>query len=139
MKHEIPVRITVVEPLANVTMMVQRGKNELLPPGQTSPDGLSFDFKITVDLAAGDPNFLGPFTQGPKSARFIYVNSGTYAGQHQTGWGRRAKLSLMNVTREQVNQILAKRGSRLETSINGVGADGGPTCATVKGLQWKVV
>src|SRR5687768_5923267 len=119
MKQEIPVRIKVMAPLAGVTMMIQRGKDELLPPAKTSRELLLFEFEIVADVSRGAPNFLGPFAQGPRDARFIYVNSGTYAGQQDTGWARRAKISLMSVTREQIEQVAAKPGSRLEASMKG--------------------
>ena len=138
MKHEVQIRIVVVAPLAGVSMMVQEGKDKLLPPTNSSDDLLLFEFPINVDLSSGSPNFLGKFAQGPKDARFVYVNSGTYAGEHHSCWGRRAKISLMTVTREQIEQAIAD-GSVIETRFPGVGRDGGPTCASVKGLEWKVV
>lgn len=138
MKHNITVRVTVKQPLQSVVMKVQRGKDELLDPIATTPRELVFEFDLTVDLAKETPNFLGKYSQGPKDARFIYVNSGTYAGEHLTCWSRRAKLSLMSVTRDQVEDILANNGI-LACEFDGVGPDGGPTCATVKGLVWKVV
>ena len=118
-------------------MQVQRGRSELVPARSMTEDELMFEFPISVDISDLRPNFLGPFSQGPKDARFIYVNSGTYAGQHSS-WSRRAKLSLMSVTREQIEQIISSGGT-LETSFPGVGRDGGPTCASVKGLEWKIV
>lgn len=126
-----------MRPLKGVAMQVQRGKNELLSPAKADDSELVFEFPISVDISAEDPNFLGVYAQGPKDARFIYVNSGTYAGQHHTCWSRRAKLSLMSVTKRQVEEILAKDG-RLEVSFDGTGRDGGPTCASVKGIEWKV-
>jgi hypothetical protein len=119
-------------------MKVQEGKSDLLAPSSVSSTNLVFDFDITVDMENGAPNFLGKFAQGPKEARFVYVNSGTYAGQH-TVWARRAKLSLMSITRSQISETLAHPGSRLEATMPGIGSDGGPTCASVKGLEWKVV
>ena len=139
MKHEIPIRIVVTNPLSGVAMQVQKGSGELLPPAEVSDESLIFDLTLNVDLSTGSPNFLGAFAQGPKDARFIYVNSGTLAGQANICWERRAKVSLMSVTREQVEQILETPVSRLETSMNGTGSDGGPTCASVKGIVWKVV
>ena len=137
-KHEINVRIRVLRPLAGVAMQVQRSRNELLPPVKQAADELVYEFPIDVDLSGAEPNFLGKYAQGPKDARFIYVNSGTYAGQHSTCWSRRAKLSLMSVTKEQVEQLLSN-GGRLETTIQGTGGrDGGPVCAAIKGLEWKV-
>jgi hypothetical protein len=136
MKHEVKFRVVVIDPLHGVSMQLQRGKDELLPPTKNG-SSLIFDFEISVDLSNGSPNFLGKYAQGPKDARFVYVNSGTYAGQHPTPWGRRAKLSLMSITKEQIEDAL--NGSRIVTTIPGVGKDGGPTCASVKGIEWKVV
>ena len=66
------------------------------------------------------------------------MNSGRYAGLHTTLWSRRAKLPLIGVTKEQIEDILNNTGI-LACEFDGVGRDGGPTCATVKGLAWKVV
>jgi len=138
MKQDIPVRIIVKRPLAGVSMLVQRGKDELLPPSSRSVDQLVFDFELTVDTTETKPNFLGKYAQGPKDARFIYVNSGTYADQHSI-WGRRAKISLMTITGDQIQAVVLKDGIVLQTEFEGVGRDGGPTCAGVKGIEWKVV
>ena len=137
MKNEVKMRIVVSDPPAAVAMMVQDGKDKLLAAAKASATQLVFEFSVNVDLSSGSPNFLGKFAQGPKDARFVYVNSGTYAGEHHSCWGRRAKLSLMSITREQVEQAI-KENSVIETSFPGVGRDGGPTCASVKGLEWRV-
>lgn len=140
MKQEIPIRITIVQPVPGVTMQVQRGKDELVPPSEVSNDAISFDISVDVDLSPEAPNFLGKFAQGPKGARFIYVNSGTYAGQEDTCWSRRAKISLMSITREQIEAVIASSGARLEASIFGKSGDGGPMCASVSILGgWKIV
>ena len=120
-------------------MRVQKGKDELLEPTSTHSESLTFDFDISVDLSGGVPNFLGKFAQGPKDARFVYVNSGSYAGQNHTCWSRRAKLSLMEITGEQVKEAAETPDRCIETVMPGVGRDGGPTCASVKGLEWRVV
>ena len=138
MKYVIPIRIVVTAPLAGVTMMVQRGRDELLPPVGAGVDELRFEFDITVDITDGELNFLGKYTQGPKDARFVYVNSGSYAGVSHSCWSRRAKVSLMSITREQIEKAV-EANAVIETSFPGVGKDGGPTCASVKGIEWKVV
>ena len=139
MKITIPLRIIVDNPLPGVSMMVQRGRDELLKPVVASQKELRFEFEIDVDVSEVGLNFLGKYAQGPKNARFVYVNSGTYAGEHHIGWGRRAKLSLMTITREHVEKILGSNDLVLETTMPGVGRDGGPICASVKGIEWKVV
>jgi hypothetical protein len=137
-KHELQMRIRVVEPPGDVTMKVQRGRDELLSPVKSTAKELVFEFPISVDISSGQPNFLGKYSQGPKDVRFVYVNSGTYAGQNPTCWSRRAKVSLMSITLDQVDQALATGGT-LETTFPGTGRDGGPTCASVKGIVWQVV
>ncbi len=139
MKHEIPIRITVVKPVTGVTMRVQKGRDELVPPVSASKDAALFEFTVSVDPGGNRPNFLGKFAQGSKDARFIYVNSGTYAGQTGTLWARRAKVSLMSITAEQVEEVLAKPGRVLEAKIWGSSRDGGPMCASVPLLGgWAV-
>ncbi len=138
MKQDIAVRIIVKRPLAGVAMLVQRGKDELLSPSSKSVDQLVFDFEITIDMSEARPNFLGKYAQGPKDARFVYVNSGTYADQHSI-WGRRAKISLMNITGDQIQTVISKADMILQTEFEGVGRDGGPTCSSVKGIEWKIV
>ena len=109
-----------------------------LESNPTTASQLIFGFPVQVDLSSGSPNFLGRFAQGPKDARFVYVNSGTYAGEGHSCWARLAKLSLMSITREQIEQAI-NEDSVIETRFPGVGRDGGPTCASVKGLEWRVV
>jgi len=139
MKHEIPIRIIVENPLEGVSMQVQRGKNDLLAPREATKKALVFDLEISVDLSGSAPNFLGKYAQGPKDARFVYVNSGTYAGHAPSCWGRRAKISLMSISKKQIEEVLNGKAERIETSFPGVGRDGGPTCASVKGIEWKTV
>jgi hypothetical protein len=132
MTGQLPLRVVVERPPAGVAFRVQRGKWELLEPSPSASDSLSFDFTVRVVLAAGEPpNFLGEFAQGPRDSRFIYVNSGTSAGQHDSNWTRRAKLPLTKISAALVKRVLADPGSVLEARIEGVGRDGGPACATV--------
>src|SRR5678816_4813937 len=68
----IPLRITVVDPPAGVLFAIQKGKSEVVTPILANGSDLSFDFSIRVqERADGSPNFLGPFVQGPTSARFV--------------------------------------------------------------------
>jgi hypothetical protein len=132
-KFNIPLRLSVLNPPAGVRMKVQRGRDELLDPTRQLKDRLIFDFPVTVDVGSGSPNFLGKYTHGPKTARFVYLNSGTYAGQTETCWSRRAKISLMGITAKQVRDLATMPGSRLEVSFEGTGGlDGGPVCGSIR-------
>jgi len=139
-KHEINIRIDVKDPPNGVAMLVQKGRCELLSPTIRHRGLLSFEFTLTVDLSSGVPNFLGKVAQGPKDKRFVYVNSGTYAGDADSPWGRRAKLSLMHITREQIDKLINTPAAKLAVTIDGTGRDGGPVCASIPTdkLNWTV-
>jgi uncharacterized protein DUF5990 len=143
MSRELPLRITVVHPPRDVAIQVQRGRDGLLPATRVTSDALSFDMNVRL----GDPKpgaglrFLGEFAQGPPSERFVYVNSGKRAGEKDSCWDRRAKVSLTTITAAQVKAVSDKPGARLEARIAGTARDGGPMCATVPLLDggWRIV
>lgn len=143
MPQELPLRITLVQVPAGVTFCLQRGKAELVAPTQIAGDQISFDFTVRIGQpqANGTPNFLGPFTQGPPAERFVYVNSGTSAGQATSIWTRRAKVKLVGITQTMIDGALATPGAVIAARIAGTAKDGGPACATVPLLEggWKVV
>jgi Family of unknown function (DUF5990) len=143
MEREVPLRITLIEPPGGVTFRLQRGKSDLAPPARQSADAISFDFTVRAAEggAEGAPRFLGLFTQGPPAARFIYVSSGTSAGQADSRWTRRAKVPLKGITWEMVERALSTPHAVLEARITGTARDGGPVCASVPLLDggWRVV
>ncbi len=138
MKKTLPLRLIVTEPLPGVWYAMQRGRSELLAPA-TSSGVLTFDFDVLVDPSKDPPGLTGEFAQGPPARRFVYVNSGTYAGQSGTSWSRRAKVPITGVTASLAAEAIAKEG-RLQASVRGTGKDGGPFCASVPLLSdWTVV
>jgi hypothetical protein len=142
MEREIPLRITLVHPPRDVVFCLQRGKKEIVSPVRASGDDLSFELSVRVrdGRADGLPNFLGPFTQGPPAGRFVYVNSGTSAGEAGSRWTRRAKVPLSGITWALIEEALAAPDAVLEARIAGMSRDGGPACATVPLLEggWRV-
>jgi hypothetical protein len=141
MIRSLPLRITVVKPLRGVPLCLQQGKDDLVPPSYDSGEQVSFDFTVNIanDRTAGPPNLRGKSVQGPPAGRFIYVNSGTYAGQADSCWSRRAKVPLAGITWELIEEALSKSGAVLEARIAGTARDGGPACATVRLLDggWR--
>ena len=131
---ELPLRITVIDPVPGVWLRLQSGRTDLLEASISTSSEISFDFSVRIGSPQPDgrPTFLGPYTQGPPSGRFVYVNSGVRAGQLGTPWDRRAKIPLGDISPEQVAEVLRERGSLLEVRFAGRGRDGGPTCATVR-------
>jgi hypothetical protein len=141
MDRELPIRIVVLRVPPGVTFAIQRGKHELLPPSRSKHDTLIFDLAVRVAerKAAGSPNVLGPYAQGKPDDRFIYLNSGTMAGQQDSCFTRRAKIKTGGITWTLVKKVLAD-GAVLEAQIEGTAGDGGPCCATVPLLGgWKVI
>jgi hypothetical protein len=141
MKSELPLRLVLVDPPANVDYGIQRGrgsKYEAMFVQQRTRGDVGFDFSINASKS-GAPNFSGDFVQGTPARRFIYVDVGTCAGQKNTPWSRRMIVLLNGITREQINKAL-KPGHRLSARIQGTGKDGGPSCATVPLIDgWNVI
>ena len=130
MEQELKLRIVLESPPPGIDFGLQKGGGndyQTIQTQRSTSGDLSFEFSVRVrEGKEGQPNFLGPFVQGPPQERFVYIDIGTYAGQH-TVWSRRLKVPLRTITWE-----LIKKGKTLETHIAGTGKDGGPTCATPK-------
>lgn len=137
MKQLLRLQLQVLDAPAGVTLMLQRGAQELVPPVNVAGGLLLFEVQATVSYPKGEdaPRLGGPNVHGPVQGRFLYVNAGTYAGQADSGWARRAKVPLPVLTREVVEQALAQPGMTLQACIQGRARDGGPACASVKLLD----
>jgi hypothetical protein len=140
-EKELPLRITLVHPPSGVVFCLQRGRADLVSPMEASGEQVSFDFSLRVhgDRSGGPPNLRGAFAQGPPATRFVYVNSGTLAGQRGSCWTRRAKVPLAGITWELIEEAVSKPGTVLEARIAGTAKDGGPVCASVRLLEggWR--
>lgn len=140
-KLNIPARIVVVAPPAGVVFALQRGRREIGGATTSSRQDLRFDFTLLAKRAPdGSPRFSGEFVQGPAGGKFVYVNSGTLAGQADSCWTRRAKVGLQTLQWATVERA-ASAGNLLQARIAGVSRDGGPACASVPLLDdgWIIV
>ena len=140
MKQEVTLRIILEKPPAGVDFGVQKGSGSNFESIQTRrSDGNDMSFEFPVGLkpqtAGADPDFSGPFVQGPRNQRFIYIDIGTIAGQWETPWSRRLKIPLIGITWEMVDQSLASPGAVLEARVPGTGKDGGPTLCHREAFQ----
>jgi len=144
MKTELPIRIVLLEPPANIDYGIQRGRGSnyaTMFVQQRKGGDVVFDFSITVSDKGKDgaPHFSGDFVQGTPARRFIYIDVGTYAGQKSTPWSRRMIVLLNGITWEQIHRAL-QPDHRLSATIQGTGRDGGPSCATVPLIGgWQVI
>src|ERR1700722_8801840 len=87
-EQKLLLRITVVGPPDGVQFCLQSGKSDLVGHALSTGKDISFDFSVRVaDTGSGSaPRYLGPFTQGPPDRRFVYICSGTLAGQRGSCW-----------------------------------------------------
>lgn len=138
----VSLRITVVDPPSNVLWALQLGKDELVEPTSATKTRISFDFTVEMveDSSTAGFRFRGPAVQGRAGERFAYLCIGTYAGQIDTPYARRAKITLEGISRKLVEAAKAKRSGRLEVQFAGKDSKGGPACASVPllGKGWQV-
>ena len=131
MEHQLELVIILESPPPGIDFALQKGSGNNYETVQIQRSGkgdLRFDFSVRVrEGKDGQPNFLGPFVQGPAHERFVYIDIGSYAGQTDTSWARRLKIPLRGISWAQV-----KKAKVLQTRVPGTGKDGSPTCATVK-------
>jgi|SRR5215204_4636182 len=131
MKEELTLRIILERPPVGVYFCLQKGGGNSYERVQTQrSEGKDLKFEFDVRLGEqkdGQPNFLGPFTQGPATGRFVYIDIGTMAGQIDSSWSRRLKVPLRGITWEMINNAKV-----LVTRVSSTAKDGSPTCATVK-------
>jgi hypothetical protein len=140
MTHRLTLRVVLETPPAGVDFALQMGKGSAFEPVQrqrSNGSDLIFEFQpaIRSGISSDGMPLTGPFVQGPPGQRFIYLDIGTYAGQSNTPWSRRLKISLQGIT----TKMLAK-GGVFEARVPGTDRHGGPSCASVKDFQgWKRV
>lgn len=134
----LALRLVVVAPPPDVMFCIQGKPGERFDEVRSKGADLTFDFTVNHagELPDGAPRFLGKVVQGPPAARFVYLCSGTLAGDPESCWTRRAKIPLAGIPLE-----LCRSGRRLEARIDGRARDGGPACATVPllGKGWRPI
>ena len=122
---------TVFEGRTAIRLGVQKGK-AVVDDVAADVESITFICPMRVERGTetGKPNFLGPFAQGTREERFIYLSWG---GQGQTRWEmfRRAKIQLKDIPWTSVEQAAATE-KPIEATIRMTDKRGGPLCASVK-------
>ncbi|MFB9844401.1 DUF5990 family protein [Mucilaginibacter ginsenosidivorans] len=144
MNDDLHLRIILISPPADVDFGLQSGSGNKYKTVQKQVSGngdllfvLSVKIKNDKD---GNIDFAGPFVQGSKGERFIYIDIGTYAGNPESEWGRRLKIPLRDIPVSVIEKLQPDNKLILETRVPGMGKDGGPNCATVKPFEgWHAV
>ena len=136
MKEELTIRIILLQPPAGVDYGLQKGHAntyEIVNLQHSSTGDLHFICSIGLKTGKdGNPDFNGPFVQGPAGGRFVYINIGTYAGNKNSVWGRRLKIPLTCITNSMISKLQKNTSQLLATHIVGTAKDGSPACATPK-------
>ena len=126
--NELTLRIVLKKPTAGVDFGLQKGrggKYEVVQKQRSTGKDLKFEFAAAVKTDKdGAPDFSGPFVQGSRGDRYVYIDIGTYAGQSNTCWSRRLKVPLSRITWD-----LIRPNTTLLADIPGTASDGGPSCA----------
>jgi hypothetical protein len=133
----LPLRIVVRSPPAGVRFSLQDKTGA--PVDAVTADGsdLAFDLVITLTETPAGLRPGGPFVRSDARGRFVYVASGTLAGDAASCWTRRAKIYLGDLP-DEMARAAAKAGRPLEAVIAGAARDGGPPAATVPLIQpWR--
>lgn len=143
MNDELRLRIVLTDPPAGIDYALQSGsgsKYENAGKQVSGPGGLVFNFSVKLKPDKDEQiDFAGPFVQGGKGERFIYIGIGTYAGNAGSVWARRLKVPLRGISFAIAREIITDKTLVFESLIAGTGRDGGPTCATVKPFAgWRV-
>jgi hypothetical protein len=140
MARELKLRIIVESPPPGVDYALQKGSGSAYETDQrqrSAGKDLAFEFTPAIRDGVSDPMaaLAGPFVQGPRDARFVYLDIGTCAGQTDSCWSRRLKVPLAGITMKMI-----AAGGPVEARVPGTGRDGGPSCATAKDFDgWKPV
>jgi hypothetical protein len=137
MTTEINLRIVLKNPIEGTRYGLQKGKGsvyETLQGQLGSGHDLKFNFTIQVKEINGSvPTIIGPFVQGPKGNRFIYIGIGSYAGQTGAVWNGRIKVPLSDAAFENIQSD--KDLYLWSCNIPGRNKDGKPVFATIKPFE----
>jgi hypothetical protein len=118
---------------------VQRRPGEVV--GLVSGDADEAVFDLAMDVVRDDQgiDFRGPFVQGRRGERFLYLSWGEVGPGGGFEMFRRAKLHLAPLAEPETAGSLGP-GTRVEASLELTDARGGPVCAAVRPprIHWRV-
>jgi Family of unknown function (DUF5990) len=119
---------------------VQR-QRAAVPPALVRGDADEAIFDLTVDLVSDDQgtDFRGPFVQGRRGERFVYLTWGQLRPDGAFEMFRRAKLHLSALPDQDVTNAAAT-GATIEATLDLTDANGGPVCAAVRPprVSWRL-
>jgi hypothetical protein len=121
----------------HVHVGVQRGREvEQLVPGDAPR--AEFDVEVNLVLTEDGTDYRGPYVQGKRGERFLYLSWGEQPPGGEFTMFRRAKLHLSTWEPELVAEALAN-DHVIEGSLNLSDRCGAPLCASVRPptITWR--
>jgi hypothetical protein len=104
-------------------------------------DASDAEWNLTIDTVTKDGalDFRGPFAQGKRGDRFVYLSWGTVDDDGGFEMFRRAKL-MFDAVGDDLLQSAQRPGRRLVGTVNMTHDDGMPRCAAVRPpvIEWTV-
>ena len=135
-------RIIIEKPIAGILYGLQKGSGnsyETIQKQLSNSGDLVFDIMLPLKTnKEGTLVLHGPFVQGPPNEKFLYIDIGSYAGQHHPFFNGRLKIPLTGITGSTMRE--AVNGKLLLAKIPGTkGKNGQPNMGTVKPFEgWKI-
>jgi uncharacterized protein DUF5990 len=122
----------------NVHVGVQR-RQEVVDVVRGDAPTAVWSLTVEPNFRDGALDFRGPFVQGRRGDRFLYLSWGSVDASGHFEMFRRAKLMLDPVTPELV-QAADRAGNRLVATLGLTDGDGMPRCAAVRPpvITWTV-
>jgi hypothetical protein len=119
-------------PASTATGSTWEFRNEHCPEQLTLADAETVTFEADIQLIESEAgyDFRGPYVQGKRGDRFIYLNWGELWPDGRHEMFRRAKLMLNVVPMEMLRA--AADGAGLQASLALTDEKGGPVCAAVR-------
>ena len=118
---------------SGLCVAVQKGKNEHVGVTDVSAGSVAFDVPVSFD---GD--WRGPFVQGTKQERFVYLVWGPRTDSGLVGQAGRSKLMLAGAV-DAAEEAIAKGSDGLVAELDLVDAKGKPRLARLKddAVTWR--
>ena len=135
-----------IDPYAGVPVVhgpvylgIQKGKEVIETiPGDAKKAVFQPTFRVKR-LEDGTADFLGPFAQGKRGERFVYLSWGVCAREGEFRMFRRAKIQLSHLTWKSVQAHIAA-AQPIVARLTLTDCKGCPLCATVKEphIRWEL-
>lgn len=137
---EVTLSIALLSPPVGVPFSLQLGKASLVDATVSSNADLAFTFSVGYLLTDESLDFRGPFVQGPRGGRFVYICCGELVDPAYSAWRRRVKIPLGGISAPLLSDCVSQKAGILRAAISGRSKDGGPPAATVPLIEpWTII